>query len=86
MYLIAFQFYFILVVYSYSGNWKKYGVPEKTIGMVKIFFEDVKYAVEDQGEIGERFDIKTGVKGGCSMSGFLFLIAVSGQRARWMRF
>ena len=54
--------------------------------MAKIFYKDVKYAVEDQGEIGERFDIKTGVKGGCNMSGFLFLIAVSGQRARWMRF
>ena len=54
--------------------------------MVKIFYKDVKYAVEDQGEIGERFDIKTGVKGGCNLSGFLFLTAVSGQRARWMRF
>ena len=49
--------------------------------MVKIFCKDVKYAVEDQGEIGERFDIITGVKGGCNMSGFLFLIAVSGQRS-----
>ena len=47
----------------------------------------LKSAVEDQGEIGERFDIKTGVKEGCNMSGFLFLIVVSGQRARlWMRF
>ena len=47
--------------------------------MAKIFYKDVKYAVEDQGEIGERFDIKTGFKGGCNMSGFLFLIAVSEQ-------
>ena len=28
--------------------------------MAKKFYKDVKYAVEDQGEIGERFDIKTG--------------------------
>ena len=49
--------------------------------MVKIFYKDVKCAVEDQGEIGERFYIKTGVKGGCNMSGFLFLISVSGQRS-----
>ena len=38
-------------------------------------------AAEDQGEIGERFNIKSGVKGGCNMSGFLFLMAVSGQRS-----
>ena len=43
--------------------------------MVKIFYKDVKCAAEDQREIGERFDIKTGVKEGCNMSGFLFLIA-----------
>lgn len=47
--------------------------------MVKIFYKDVKYAVEDQGEIGERFDIKTGVKGGCNMSGFFVLDC--GQRS-----
>ena len=47
------------------GQLEEYGVPEKTIGiMVKIFYKDVKCAVEDQGEIGERFYIKTGVKGG----------------------
>ena len=40
--------------------------------MVKIFYDDFKGAVEDQGEIGEWFDIKTGVKQGCNMSGFLF--------------
>ena len=44
--------------------------------MVKIFYKDVKYAVEDQGEIGEWFDIRTGVKQGCNMSGFLLLIVV----------
>ena len=32
--------------------------------------------VEDQGEIDEWFDIKTGVKQGYNMSGFLFLIVI----------
>ena len=44
--------------------------------MVKIFYEDFKCTVEDQGEIGKGFDIKTGVKQGCNMSGFLFLIVM----------
>ena len=52
---------------------KKYGVQEKIIRMVKIFCEDFKGAVEDQGELGEWFDIKTGVKKGCNMSGFFVL-------------
>ena len=39
-----------------------------------MFYEDFKGAVEDQEEIGEWFDIKTGVKQGCNISGFLFLI------------
>ena len=32
--------------------------------------------VEDQGETCEWFGIKTGVKQGCNMSGFLFLIVM----------
>ena len=55
---------------------KKYGVQEKIIRMVKIFYEDFKGAVEDQGQLGKWSDIKTGVKQGCNMSGFLFLIVM----------
>ena len=35
-----------------------------------------KCAVEDQGEIGMWFGIKTGVKQGCNMSVVLFLIVI----------
>ena len=52
----------------------KYGIPQKIIRMVKIFYENCECAVEDQGEICNWFSIKTGVKQGCNMSGFLFLI------------
>ena len=55
---------------------KKYGIPEKIVRMVKLFYEDFQCAVEDQGEICEWFKIKTGVKQGCNMSGFLFLIVM----------
>ena len=40
-----------------------------------MFYEDFNCAVEDQAEACEWFNIKTGVKQGCNMSGFLFLIA-----------
>ena len=54
----------------------KYGIPEKIIRMVRVFYEDYECAVEDQGEICSWFRIKTGVKQGCNMSGFLFLIVM----------
>ena len=52
----------------------RYGIPEKIMKMVKVFYDGFKCAVMDGGEIGEWFDIKTGVKQGCNMSGFLFSI------------
>ena len=55
---------------------KKYGIPEKIIRMVKLFYDGFQCAVHDQGDTHEFFDIKTGVKQGCNMSGFLFLIVI----------
>lgn len=54
----------------------KYGITEKIVKMIRVFYDDFKCAVEDQGEICEWFDSKTGVKQGCNMSGFLFLIVM----------
>ena len=53
---------------------KKYGIPEKIVRIVRTFYEDFQCAVIDQGELCEWFNIKSGVKQGCNMSGFLFLI------------
>ena len=55
---------------------KKYGIPEKIVRMVKLFYDGFQCAVHDQGDTHEFFDIKTGVKQGCNMSGFLFLIVI----------
>jgi len=55
---------------------RKYGNPNKVARMVRVFYEDFNCAVEDQAEACERFNIKTGIKQGCNMSGFLFLIAM----------
>lgn len=58
---------------------KKYGIREKIVKIVRIFYDGFQCVVVDQGEICEWFDIKTGNKQGCSVSGFLFLIIM-----RWV--
>ena len=54
----------------------KYGIPKKIIRIMRLFFEDFQCAVEDQGETGKWFNIKAGVKQGCNMSGFMFLVVM----------
>ena len=55
---------------------QKYGMPEKIIRIIQLFYVDFQCAVENQGERGEWFNIKTSVKQGCNTSGFLFLIVM----------
>lgn len=55
---------------------RKYGIPDKLVRMVKLFYDGFKCAVEEEGEPGEWFEVTTGVKQGCNMSGFLFLMVL----------
>ena len=55
---------------------RSYGIPEKLTNIIKEFYKDFKCSVEDSGETSEWFDVLTGVKQGCNMSGFLFLLAM----------
>ena len=55
---------------------KAYGIPDKIIAIVQTLYQDFECAVIDGNEITEWFKIKTGVKQGCNMSGFLFLLAI----------
>ena len=52
---------------------RKYGIPHKIVRMVKVPYNDIECAILDQGEICSWFSIKTGIKQGCKMTGFLFL-------------
>ena len=54
----------------------KYGIPEKIIRIVRLLYEDFQCGVEDQGETGKWFNIKTRVKQGCNMLGFIFLVVM----------
>ena len=55
---------------------RKYGIPEKIIRIIQLFYVDFQCAVEDRGERGNWFGFKTGVKQGSNMSGFLFLMVM----------
>ena len=46
------------------------------IGAIKGIYEGFKCAVIEERETAEWFEIKTGVKQGCVMSGFLFLLVI----------
>ena len=53
---------------------REYCIPSKLITMVKAMYEQSKCAGVDGSESYDWFCVKTGVKQGCCMSGFLFLL------------
>ena len=53
-----------------------YRIPDKLIKMVKLLYDNTECAVIDNGEESEWFMVRTGVKQGCVMSGFLFLLSI----------
>ena len=55
---------------------KLYGIPGKIIRIIQILYQECECAVLDGDQTSEWFQVKTGVKQGCVMSGFLFLLAI----------
>ena len=55
---------------------KSYGIPEKLINMIKALYKNTRVAVIHETNKTDWFNIKSGVKQGCVMSGFLFLLVV----------
>ena len=55
---------------------RAYGIPDKLIELVKVLYDRSTCAVIEEGEITERFLVVTGVKQGCCMSGFLFIMVI----------
>ena len=53
-----------------------YGIPEELICLTKAMYNNFECAVVDEGETTEWFQIQSGVKQGCTMSGFLFLLSI----------
>ena len=55
---------------------RSFGIPEKIGKMVKAMYSGSECAVIHGSGVYDWFEIKTGVKQGCGMSGFLFLLVV----------
>ena len=55
---------------------QSYGIPCKMVRVIADIYESFKCAVIDGSETSDWFKIKSGVKQGCVMSGFLFLLAL----------
>ena len=67
---------------------KHYGIPDKYISIVKATYDGMTCRVLHGGDITDKFLVLTGVRQGCILSPFLFLLAIdwvmknttSGQR------
>jgi hypothetical protein len=55
---------------------RQYGILQKLIQMVKALYADFQCSVIDKNETTDWFPVITGVKQGCCMSGFLFLLVI----------
>ena len=55
---------------------RHYGIPPKLIRMIKAMYDGCHCAVVDESGRTDRFEVKSGVKQGCNMSGFLFLLVI----------
>ena len=53
-----------------------YGIPSKIISLVKDTYEGTSCRILHEGGLAESFSIKLGVRQGCLLSPFLFLLAV----------
>ena len=53
-----------------------YGIPEKIIKLIRMAFEPSTCQVVHNGSLTEPFTITTGVRQGCLLSPFLFLIVI----------
>ena len=54
----------------------QYGIPQKIINIVKALYDGFECAVVEKDATTEWFELTTGVKQGCSMSGFLLLLII----------
>ena len=62
-----------------------YGIPEELISLTKAMYNNFECAVVEEGETTchtEWFQVKSGVKQGCTMSGFLFLLSIDWVMSR----
>ena len=55
---------------------RHYGIPEKIVSLVRNMYEGTCCRIVHNGQLTDRFDIRTGVRQGCLLSPFLFILAL----------
>jgi len=55
---------------------KSYGIVDSIIDIVKCLYANSRCSVRTEGELGEWFQIVTGVRQGCILSPLLFLLVI----------
>ena len=55
---------------------KYYGIPSKIINFMKMSYKNFRCAVEREGKLSKWFPVMSGVRQGCVMSGFLFVLVI----------
>ena len=55
---------------------RHYGVPKKIISLIQCTFQDMSCKTAHTGQLSESFEVKIGVRQGCLLSPFLFLLVI----------
>ena len=55
---------------------RHYGVPEKLVSLIRCTYQGMSCRVSHSGQLSEDFEVKTGVRQGCLLSPFLFLLVI----------
>ena len=55
---------------------RHYGIPEKIITLIRNTYDGMTCKVAHVGRLTESFQVKTGVRQGCLLSPFMFLVAI----------
>ena len=62
---------------AFSGKpYESYGIPSKLVRMVNAMYDGSQCAVVEGTGQTDWFDVKSGAKQGCNISGFLFLLVI----------
>ena len=55
---------------------RHYGIPEKMVNLVKSLYEGTYCQVFHDGQLSNSFEVRTGVRQGCLLSPFLFIMVI----------
>ena len=55
---------------------KHYGIPGKIITLIQRTFEGMSCRVVHRGQLSDCFNVRTGVRQGCLLSPFMFLLVI----------